>query len=240
MSRVRHGTRPLARSSGTPSGSARSERREPDVAVGHDRQRRQEVLAELAVGDPRSAVLVRLERQRVDHDRARVAELDVVGRGVLERPAGGQRLELDVERQQRGVLELAERPLEGIRDELDLLGPDDRPGVGRRGVGEVRRFVADQAAGLDQAVGQATGEEGVPVVDRGRTDLAVQDPVAAVDEAAGVAIGTGIADRRRCRPSRSGQSPSARSSAGAWTSVRPRTAVHDAARSGSGRRSGSR
>ena len=178
-------------------GIGAEQRREPDVAVGHERQGRQEVLAELAVGDPRNAVLVGLERQRVDHDRPRVAELDVVGRGVLERPAGGQRLELDVERQQRGVLELAERPLEGIRDELDLLGPDDRPGVGRRGVGEIRRFVADQAAGLDQAVGQATGEEGVPVVDRGRTDLAVQHPVAAVDEAAGVAIGTGIADRRR-------------------------------------------
>ena len=117
-------------------GVGAEERREPDVAVRHERQGRQEMLAELAVGDPRRSVLVGLERERVDQDRPGVAELDVVGRGVLERPAGGQRLELDVQGQQRRVLELAERPLEGIRDELDLVGPDDGTGVGRRGLVE--------------------------------------------------------------------------------------------------------
>ena len=39
------------------------EARQADVAPGHQRERRQELLAELAVGDPRRAVLVRLERR---------------------------------------------------------------------------------------------------------------------------------------------------------------------------------
>ncbi len=55
------------------------QRPEADVTKGHQRERRQEVLAELAVGDPRAAVLERLERERIDEDRPAIDELHVVG-----------------------------------------------------------------------------------------------------------------------------------------------------------------
>ena len=71
---------------------------------------------------------------------------------------------------------------------------------------ERRRFVADEPPGGDQPLGQAAGDERVPVVDRRRADLAVQDPVAAVDEPAGVAIGPWIADLSE--PADSGRSVS--------------------------------
>ena len=49
----------------------------------------------------------------------------------------------------------------------------------------------------DQAVGQAAGDEGVPVIDRRRVDLTIEDAAPAVDETARVAIGAWVADRRR-------------------------------------------
>ena len=118
--------------------------RQPDVALGDQRQRRQEVLAELAIRDPRRAVLVRLERERIDEDRPGLAELDVVGGGVLELPAVGHRVELGVERQQRGVAQLAERPLVGIADELDPLGPDDGVRLGALGALDRHGLVRDE------------------------------------------------------------------------------------------------
>ena len=138
LSRVRHGSRRAARSSGISVGVGAEQVRQADVASGHQGQRRQEVLAELAVGDPRRAVLERLERERVDQDGPGVAELDVVGGGVLERPAVGDRVELGVERQERRVAQLAEGPLVRIADELDRLGRDDRVGVGGLGAIEGR------------------------------------------------------------------------------------------------------
>ena len=122
-----------------PVGVGTEQAREPDVASGDQRQRSQEVLAELAVGDPRRALVERLERERIDQDGPGIAELDVVRRRILELPAFGHRLELRVERQERGIAQLAEGPLVRIADELDLLGPDDGVGVGalRRSIGTV-------------------------------------------------------------------------------------------------------
>ncbi len=104
-----------------------------DVSVGRQGERGQEVLAELAVGDPRRAGLEGLERERVDEHRPAAQELDVVGGGVAQREAGPEGRRLGVEGQERRVAELPERPLVGVADERDLLGPDDgvRPVVGR-------------------------------------------------------------------------------------------------------------
>jgi hypothetical protein len=53
------------------------------VAVGHQAQRRQEMLAELAVSHPRPALPVNLKGQAVDQDRASAVELDVIGAAVF-------------------------------------------------------------------------------------------------------------------------------------------------------------
>ena len=92
---------------------------QPDVAVRHQRERREEVLAELAIGDPGRTLLCALEREGVDEDRPAAPELDVVGGGVAEREALLERERLCVERQEGRIPEHAERPLIGIRDEVD-------------------------------------------------------------------------------------------------------------------------
>jgi hypothetical protein len=185
-----------------PVGIGPQQVRQTDVAAGDQRERGEEVLAELPICHPRLALDIRLERERIDHHGAGVAELDVVRRGVLQGPSGLERLELDVERQEGRVLELPERPLIRIGDELDWVGADDRlRGRGGR-LGEVDGLVTDETTGGDQPLGEAAGDESVPLVDRRRADLAVQDAVAAVDESAGVSIRTGVADDRgieRCR-----------------------------------------
>ena len=57
------------------------------VGMAHERQRRQEVLAVLAIGHPRLAFAIAFERQRVDQRGAAVHELHVVRAAVLERHA---------------------------------------------------------------------------------------------------------------------------------------------------------
>jgi hypothetical protein len=86
------------------------------VAVRHERERAEEMLAELSIGDPWSTVVVRRERQRVDEHRTCSDELDVVGRGILQDHAEGETEELNVEREERRVLQLAEAPLVRIGD----------------------------------------------------------------------------------------------------------------------------
>ncbi len=122
----------LARSSGTPSGSARS-----SVA---SRMSRQAMSASGARkcsqnwryathGAPSSCGSSDSESMRIGRPRA---ELDVVGGGVRSVQPASRACELDVEGQQRSVAELAERPLVGVRDELDGFGPDHRARVARR------------------------------------------------------------------------------------------------------------
>ncbi len=61
---------------------------QPDVDPGHQRQRCEEVLAELPVGDPGAIGLGALERERVDEHWPAAQELHVVGRGVSQRHPG--------------------------------------------------------------------------------------------------------------------------------------------------------
>ena len=120
---------------------------EADVDARHERQRGQEVLAELAVGDPRPARLAALEGERVDEHRSAGLELHVVGGRVAQGHARLRGRRLDAQRQERGVLELAEGPLVGVGDELERLGPDDA--VGRRCCRQRR---VDLLVGDDEAV----------------------------------------------------------------------------------------
>ena len=50
---------------------------ETNIGVAHQRQRREEVLAELAVSDPRFAFAITLERERVNQDQPATAELEL-------------------------------------------------------------------------------------------------------------------------------------------------------------------
>ncbi len=166
---------------------------EPDVPVRHERQRGEEVLAELAVGDPRRPGRGPAQRQRVDEDRPAAIELDVVRARVAELEPGLDGSSLDLEREQGRGLQLAEGPLVGIRDERDRLGPDD--GERDRRIGgerEIDRLVRDQEPGLLESVEESGLGERVPLVAGGVVDLPEQDAVAAVDEPERVAPGTWI------------------------------------------------
>ena len=73
-----------------------------EVEQAHERQGRQEVLAELAVSSPRQ-IAIDLERQGVDQDRLTLVELHVEGAAILERHPTKQRAALHVQRQKRGI-----------------------------------------------------------------------------------------------------------------------------------------
>ncbi|MFN8619457.1 MAG: hypothetical protein U0869_01760 [Chloroflexota bacterium] len=166
-----------------------------DVADRHQRKGREEVLAELAIGDPGCALDVPLERERVDEHRLRAAELDVVGGRVAQGQPRVKRLELDVERQERRVLELPEAPLVGVADEVELLRPDDPPRGGRveRGL-EGHVLERQHRAGRHQALVQTALEVRLPVGLEGRRDLAVDRPVAPEDEPGGITPGARVPD----------------------------------------------
>ena len=89
------------------------ERREPDVADRHEREGREEVLAELAVGDPRAARLGRLEREGVDVDRPPRPALRRE-RSPLPREAAGARLILALPARAKLNLSLA---VTGVRSD---------------------------------------------------------------------------------------------------------------------------
>ncbi len=63
----------------------------------HQRQGRQEVLAELSIRDPWLAGGQALEREMVDQHRRDAAQLDVVRRGITQREASLDRGQLDVQ-----------------------------------------------------------------------------------------------------------------------------------------------
>ena len=127
-------------------------RKGPKAHVGraHQSQRPEEVLAELAIGDPRRALDPSLERQRIDEDRARADELDIEGARVLQDHAV---LDGDPVNGQRGAgsrLQLAEGPFEWIRDEGNALGGQDAVGrIAIRCLGDL--LVADEQAALRES-----------------------------------------------------------------------------------------
>jgi len=162
---------------------------EPHVAVGHQGQRREKVLAELAVAVPRTALLVALERERIDQDRPALEKLDVVGARVLERHVVAQGRLLNSEGGERRVLELAEAPLVGIGEEGDLLGAQRQVGLAG-----ARSRILDLLVGDEQPLAREL------LVEPGRhqpivmgcvaaVDPAVDDAVAGEDEAAGIPEG---------------------------------------------------
>ena len=67
------------------------------VYAAHQRERREKVLAELPVGDPRLALAVSLERERVDEKGAAIVELNVVGARILQNHAAREGEFLDRE-----------------------------------------------------------------------------------------------------------------------------------------------
>ena len=163
-----------------PSMKSRSISPQPDVAVGHQRERGEEVLAELAVGDPRRAlgsarsndsVSMRIGRPR--------SELDVVGGRVAEREARLERERLGLEGQERGVPELPERPLVGVRDEVDRSGRMTAwaiPGSAARSIGATSWATSRPRSW--SVVEQAARDEVVPIGRERAVDLAVEDAVA--------------------------------------------------------------
>ena len=168
------------------------------VAVGHQRERRQEVLTELPVGDPRRPLGQAFERQGVDQHGTAAMELDVVRAGVAERHAVVHRRRLEPEREQRGVPELREAPFVGVGDERDDLGTEHAGGAALGREGRVL-LVRDQKTGVVQRGPQTRGLEQVVVRGGGRVDVAVQDAVAAEQVAARIAerTGNGVGHRTR-------------------------------------------
>ena len=79
---------------------------QPRVTKRHQCEGRDEVLAELPVGDPRLPWRQALEGQRIDEDRARALKLDIVGAGIFQRHTMLHREQLNLKGQQRRVPEL--------------------------------------------------------------------------------------------------------------------------------------
>ena len=177
------------------------------VAVRDQRQRGKEVLAELAIGRPWLGRRSDLEAEAVDQDRSTGVELDVVRARVLEPHPGVQGARLQLDGQERGLLQLRERPLVRIRDDVDHARPDDGDGC---------RAAPASSSGSSwcstirpvggQSLVEPGGSERLPVRGAGRLDLAVQDPFASEDEAGWIAERRRIHHRRvsdRCgRPRR--------------------------------------
>ena len=183
---------------------ALQQRAQADIGVGHDRQRRQEVLAELAIAHPRKARLVALERQGVDERGATLVQLKVACAGVLERQAVVQRPPLHMQGCQGGSLELRERPLEGIGNELELRGPDDGCGIGRGGEAQLDGLVRDEEAVLDETGVKPRVHQGGKGCLVGPVDLAEERAIALEDEA------RRVAERTRQARVRVGDHPSSR------------------------------
>ncbi len=119
-----------------------------DIRIGHNRQRRQEVLAELAVGDPGFSLLQPFKGKRINQNRPSLKELQVEGACVLERHVVIDRHLLDLKRCESGVLQLAEGPFIGIGDEGQNFGANDF--VGQLGNSGLRwnLFMRQEQTGL--------------------------------------------------------------------------------------------
>ena len=144
----------------------------------HERERPEEVLAELPVGHPRSALGPPFERQRIDEDRRRADELEVVGAGVLQHHAVLDGEPLDRQRRQGRALQLTEGPLERVRDERNRLRREDA--VAPLAVGRVLNLVvADEQSALGERPVEAGVDQLVVVGGVAQVDLAQEPPLPA-------------------------------------------------------------
>ncbi len=148
--------------------------------------------AELAVADPGLALADALERADVDEDRPGALELHVVRRRVLEDEVVVERVEQQVELQQRGVLQHREGPLVRIRDERDAL-------VAQHGRGLVdeqppeRRHVLDELGRHDPlVVEQPARPQGLEVAQAVGRERAIDLVAGIEDSALRVAEGAGF------------------------------------------------
>ena len=160
--------------------------REAHVSAAHERERGEEVLAELAVGLPRLARVSAAERERVDENGLAAPELDVVRARVLQRHPGGARPAFDRERRQSRVLQLVEGPLVGIRDEGHDLGADHLPGAGRR-AGTTFVLVRDQKPVADERLVQPGSRQVLEVLPVAGVDLPEEAAVRLEEKTARVA-----------------------------------------------------
>jgi hypothetical protein len=163
---------------------------QPDIHLAYQRQRNQEVFAELPVPGPGRPRLTGLEGERVDEEWAAGDELDVVGAGVAQGETAGQRPLLEPEGQQGRVAQLAERPLVRVGDEPHPLGFEHRHRLRRRR--EIQRHFAvryQQPAFHELGV-EPRVEEGLVTLLEDPIDLAVERSAPGVDESAGVAVGS--------------------------------------------------
>ena len=108
------------------------------------RERSQEMLAELPVPWPRCSIFPRPEGQCVDEDGSRTDELDVECTGVAQNQIPRERSFLHCERQQGRRLQLSETPFVGIADEGKTFRPDDRRCRRRARNPEVHFLMRDQ------------------------------------------------------------------------------------------------
>ena len=74
--------------------------------------------AELAVGGPISIGFVEIEGQVIDEGWFAAMELDVVQAGILQHHAVAERMQVDVQGQERGILDLTKTPFGGIGNEI--------------------------------------------------------------------------------------------------------------------------
>ena len=156
------------------------------VDVPHQRERGQEMAAELSVSGPRTALDQGFEGQRVDEHRSSVVELDVVRRRVAQRHAVLECHSLDLQRGLGGVAQLSRTPLERVGDERDGVGLDHQRGGVRLGRRHGNLDVGDQQPTADQRVIQTGLEQRVVVPSVPVAHLAVEHAVASEDEASGV------------------------------------------------------
>ena len=177
------------------------------VGRAHQRQWPEEVLAELAIGDPGRALDPSLERQRIDEDRAGADELDVEGARVLQDHAVLDGHPVNGQRRAGSRLQLAEGPFERIRDEGNALGGQNAVGrIAIRSLGDL--LVADEQAALCQGAIEPRRDQLI-VIGRIRVIDLPQD-AAVAPEHMSCRIAERSADRRRLthehRFARSGRS----------------------------------
>src|ERR1017187_8097083 len=144
------------------------------------------MLAELPVPGPRLAT-IDLERQGVDQERAALVKLNVVRAAILERHSVQKRAALDFEGRQRSVSKSAHAPLEGVRDELDPLGPEHLVGQLRIGSFAGNFLVANQQASLYQIVVEPTGKKLIVMFPVNLVYLPPQLTVIGIHKSGGVA-----------------------------------------------------